>query len=154
MFVLRSVRVRFDVSMVYTDDLDGMSILVVEDEAIAAIDLTAIIEMAGGRVIGPAYSLSQGLSCLRYDRMDCALLDVNLHDELVFKLADALAERGVPIVFLSAHSLDIAPPQHRGRRHVPKPFSTHALIREIQAAVAEKRAAGAQQPAICKGTAA
>ena len=139
--------------MVYTDDLDGILILVVEDEAIAAIDLTAIIEMAGGKVIGPAYSLSQGLSCLRYDRMDCALLDVNLHDELVFELADALSERGVPIVFLSAHSLDIAPPQHRGRRHLPKPFGTHALIREIQAAVAEKRAAIAPDSALCKGAA-
>jgi CheY-like chemotaxis protein len=139
--------------MIYTDDLDGISILVVEDEAIAAIDLTSIIEMAGGRVIGPAYSLSQGLNCLRYGRMDCALLDVNLHDELVFKLADALAERGVPIVFLSAHSLDIAPAHHRARRLVPKPFSTHALIREIQAAVAEKRAPAAQQPELWKGAA-
>ena len=133
--------------MVYTDDLDGCSILVVEDEALAAIDVTSIIEMAGGRVIGPAYSLGQGFNCLRYGRIDCALLDVNLHDELVFTLADALAERGVPIVFLSAHSLDIAPPHHRERCLVRKPYSTHGLIQAIKAAVGDNRTRGARQPA-------
>lgn len=137
--------------MVYTDDLDGCSILVVEDEAITAIDTTAIIEMAGGRVLGPAYSLSQGFACLRYERIDCALLDVNLHDELVFKLADALAERGVPIVFVSAHAFNIVPPHHRGCGLVRKPFSTHNLIRAIQAAVADKRPLTAEHPVPWKG---
>src|SRR5688572_33125524 len=45
----------------YTDDLEGISVLLVEDEALLAIDVTAIIEMAGGRVVGPAYSLRQGI---------------------------------------------------------------------------------------------
>jgi DNA-binding response OmpR family regulator len=132
--------------MVYTDDLDGCSILVAEDEALSAIDITSIIEMAGGRVIGPAYSLGQGFNCLRYDCIDCALLDMKLHDKLVFPLADALAERGVPIVFLSAHSLNIAPPHHRERCLVRKPYGTRNLIRAIQAAVAGNRPRGAEQP--------
>ncbi|HEV8390326.1 MAG TPA: hypothetical protein VGQ35_10810, partial [Dongiaceae bacterium] len=98
--------------------------------------------------IGPAYSLGQGISCLRYKRIDCALLDMTLHDELVFELADALAERGVPIVFLSAQSLNIAPQRHRGCRLVHKPFSTHSLILAIQAAIAERRALAARRPAL------
>jgi two-component system, response regulator PdtaR len=125
----------------YTDDLDGISVLLVEDEAILAIDVTAVIEMAGGRVIGPAYSLSQGFSWLDRGKFDCAVLDINLHDELVFKLADALIERGIPILFLSAHSLNIAPPHLRERRLVHKPFSTHSLIKAIQAEMAGKQAA-------------
>lgn len=130
----------------YTDDLEGISVLLVEDEAILAIDVTAIIEMAGGRVVGPAYSLGQGFSWIDRAKFDCAVLDINLHDELVFNLADALIERGVPVVFLSSHSLNIAPPHLRQRRLVHKPFSTHSLIKAIQTEAAGKQIVAAPQP--------
>ena len=126
-------------SMVYTDDLQGCSILLVEDEAISAIDTKSILEMAGAKIIGPAYSLRQGFHWLAGHRMDCAVLDINLTDGMVFDLADAVAQRNVPIVFLSARSLNVAPLQHRARRLVHKPFSTHSLIKAIRAAVAEQR---------------
>jgi DNA-binding response OmpR family regulator len=132
----------------YTDDLEGISVLLVEDEALLAIDVTAIIEMAGGRVVGPAYSLGQGFSLIDRAKFNCAVLDINLHDELVFKLADALIEREVPFLFLSSHSLNIAPPHLRERRLVHKPFSTHSLIKAIRAEVAGKQAVAAPQPPI------
>ena len=130
----------------YTDDLEGISVLLVEDEAIQAIDVTAIIEMAGGRVVGPAYSLGQGFSWIDRGKFDCAVLDINLHDELVFKLADALIDRGIPIVFLSSHSLNIAPPHLRERPFVHKPYNTHSLVRAIQAEAAGKQTVAAPQP--------
>lgn len=132
----------------YTDDLEGISVLLVEDEAILAIDVAGIIEMAGGRVVGPAYSLGQGFHWLDRGKFDCAVLDINLHDELVFKLADALIERGIPIVFLSSHSLNIAPPHLRERPLVHKPFSTHSLVKAIKAQAAGKLTAAAPQPPI------
>lgn len=130
----------------YTNDLAGVSVLLVEDETLLAIDVSSIIEMAGGRVIGPAYSLGQGFSWIGRGKFDCAVLDMNLHDELVFELADALIERGIPIVFLSAHSLNIAPPHLRRRRLVHKPFSTYSLIKAIRAEVAGKQAVPAPPP--------
>ncbi|HEY1383101.1 MAG TPA: response regulator [Dongiaceae bacterium] len=133
-------------SMVYTDDLLGCSILLVEDEAISAIDTKSVLEMAGAKIIGPAYSLRQGFHWLAGHQMDCAVLDINLNDGLVFDLADALAKQNIPIVFLSAHSLNVAPPQHRERRLVHKPFITFSLIKAIREAVAERRAQD-KQPA-------
>ena len=127
-------------SMVYTDDLQGYSIFLVEDEAITAIDTKSVLEMAGATIIGPAYSLRQGFHWLAGHQMDCAVLDINLNDGLVFGLADALAKQDVPIVFLSAHSLNVAPPQHRERRLVHKPFSTFSLIKTIRDAISEHRA--------------
>ena len=127
-------------NFVYTDDLDGISVLLVEDEALVAIDVKSILEMAGGRVVGPAFSLSQGFNCAERSRIDCAVLDVNLHNESVFKLADVLVDRGIPVVFLSAHSLDAAPPHHRRRCLVRKPFNTFSLIQAIRIAVAGNRA--------------
>jgi DNA-binding response OmpR family regulator len=127
-------------NFVYTDDLDSISILLVEDEALVAIDVKAIIEMAGGRVVGPAYSLGQGFSWMDRGRIDCAVLDVRLHNESVFALADALVDRGIPIIFLSAHSLAAAPPRHRECCLVRKPFHTARLIQSIRTAVARHRA--------------
>jgi DNA-binding response OmpR family regulator len=135
----------------YTDDLEGISVLLVEDETILAIDVTAIIEMAGGRVVGPAYSLSQGFSWIDRGKFDCAVLDINLHNELVFELADAFLERGTPVLFLSAHSLNIAPPHLQQRRLVHKPFSTHSLIRAIQTEVAGRQTADVPRAAPALG---
>jgi two-component SAPR family response regulator len=132
--------------MVYTDDLLGYSILLVEDEAISAIDTRSILEMAGAKIIGPAYSVRQGFHWLAGHRIDCAVLDINLSDGLVFDLADAVAKQAIPIVFLSAHSLDVAPPQHRERRFVHKPFSTHSLIKAIRESVSQHPPQG-RQPA-------
>jgi DNA-binding response OmpR family regulator len=133
-------------NIAYTDDLKGISVLLVEDEALLAIDVASIIELAGGRVVGPAYSLGQGFSWIDRAKFDCAVLDINLHDELVFKLADALVERGIPILFLSSHSLNIAPPHLRQRRLVHKPFSTHSLIKAIRAEAAGKQAVPVPRP--------
>jgi len=129
-----------------TDHLEGCSILLVEDEAITAIDMRNVLEMAGATIIGPAYSLGQGFHLLDGARVDCAVLDINLNSLVVFGLADALADRNVPIVFLSGETLDAAPPRHRAGRLVRKPFTASALIHAVRAAVTEKRAPAAPQP--------
>ena len=123
--------------LAYTDDLANSFILVVEDESIAAIDIASIISMAGGRVIGPFQSVSQGFGFRRFKHIDAALLDMKLNGEFVFTLADALAERGIPIIYLSAHSLDSAPPQHRQHRFIRKPYHTQEVIRALREAISE-----------------
>ena len=120
-------------------DLADCAILLVEDDAITAIDMRDILETAGARVVGPAYSLGQGFHLLENASIDCAVLDINLNSLLVFGLADALAERNVPIVFLSADTLDTAPLQHRTQRLIRKPLRTSSLVIAIRAAIAEKR---------------
>jgi FixJ family two-component response regulator len=131
---------------VYTNDLAHRFILVVEDEAMTAIDVASIISMAGGRVIGPFQSVSQGFLFRRFKRIDAALLDISLNGESVFKLADAIAERGIPIVFLSGHSPDVLPTQYRQRHFLPKPCDTQSVISALKSAISgmssmEKRSA-------------
>ena len=121
------------------DALADCAILLVEDDAIAALDMRDVLETAGARVIGPAYSLGQGFHFLETESIDCALLDINLNCLLVFELADALTERNVPIVFMSADTLDTAPPQHRARKLVRKPLRTSSLVGVIRDAITGKR---------------
>jgi hypothetical protein len=67
------------------------------------------------------------VAAARDDGVDAAILDVNLGGELIYPVADALAARGVPFVFVTgygAESID-------GRfAHVPilqKPIERHVL---------------------------
>jgi CheY-like chemotaxis protein len=115
-------------------DLNGLSILVVEDEAVTAIDTACTIVRAGGTVVGPAYSLNEAFEEIEHARIDVALLDINLRNERVFRLADALADRGVPIVFLSAEVWPVIPERHAGCRRVSKPVSASSMIAALRSA--------------------
>jgi DNA-binding NarL/FixJ family response regulator len=118
---------------VYTNELANRFILLVEDESIVAIDLASIISMAGGRVIGPFQSIGQGFRFREFKHIDAALLDISLNGEPVFKLADAIARRGIPIVFLSGREADDLPPEHRQRQFLSKPCETISVISALKA---------------------
>lgn len=97
---------------VRTMDLNGRRILVVEDEFLLADELQHELEDAGAEVIGPAATVASALNMLQAtDGLDGALLDMNLGmaGEKVYPVADALAARGVPFVFVTGydgHTLD------------------------------------------------
>lgn len=55
----------------------------------------------GHRVVGPFAHLCDALLAAAREPVDAALLDVNLADEMVFPLAEALHERGVPFLLVS-----------------------------------------------------
>lgn len=81
------------------NSLRGSKILIVEDEAILALDLSLTIEDHGGSVVGPLHRLAQAINCPQLYDVDLAILDVDIRGEEVFPLADKLAAAGVSIVF-------------------------------------------------------
>ena len=109
--------------------------LLVEDEALIAMDLAVELEGAGLRVVGPSGSLAHGLELVDGNRVDVALLDINLRGERVFAIADALLERGVPMVFLSGENESSLPERLRHIEIVSKPADTTALAARVRALV-------------------
>ncbi|AMY68220.1 response regulator [Frigidibacter mobilis] len=79
--------------------LEGKKIMVVEDEALLALDLAMTMEDLGAAVIGPCYRLGTALELVQQMKVDGAILDVDLNGETVFPLARYLDEQGVPFVF-------------------------------------------------------
>jgi hypothetical protein len=57
---------------------------------------------------------------MEWRTIDIACLDINLGSETSFPVADALAMRGIPFVFVSACGSDVLPPAHRHRPFVSK----------------------------------
>jgi CheY-like chemotaxis protein len=107
--------------------LSGRRILVVEDEMLVSMLVTDLLEDFGCTVVGPVARLPAALEAAAADGFDAALLDVNLAGVRVFPVADVLAERGIPFVFVSGYGELDSDGQHEGRPVVQKPFSPDAL---------------------------
>ncbi len=81
--------------------LQGVQILVVEDEAILSMILQDFLEELGCVIIGPARALPDALAYAEEARIDIALIDVNLQRVEAFPVADVLVRRGIPFIFMS-----------------------------------------------------
>jgi CheY-like chemotaxis protein len=102
--------------------LDGRRILVIEDEHIVAEALSRCLRTSGAEIVGPAATVEQALSLLETaDRIDGALLDIDLRGIRAFAVADDLLASGVPFVFATGYETMI-PDRYRHVAVVQKPF--------------------------------
>ena len=83
----------------------GKKVLIVEDEALLALELELAFGDEGAEIVGPALSLSHGVMLVESNPdIDCAVLDVDLGGRDVFPIAHALEQRGIPFIFHTAHA--------------------------------------------------
>lgn len=82
--------------------LAGLRLMLVEDEPLVAMMMSQMISDLGAEVLGPFGTLDEAHAALG-EHVDAAVLDVNVAGQLVYPLADRLAERGTPIVFLTGY---------------------------------------------------
>jgi len=113
------------------------TVLVVEDEALIAMDLQWLLEEAGYRVLGPANSTAAAMALLDGIEPDVALLDVNLGRSDVFGVANELATRKTRLIFLTGHTAQKLPQAHRHRPLVAKPYLPHILLQAVALAVSQ-----------------
>ncbi|RAZ83140.1 hypothetical protein DPM33_32630 [Mesorhizobium hawassense] len=112
--------------------LSGLRVLVVEDTFLVALDLSDELTEAGCDVVGPASSVGQALEEIDGVDLDGAVLDVNLNGERSFPLAEHLAARDVPFVFLTGYdSATVFPDQFQDTPRLSKPVDTRGLIEAV-----------------------
>lgn len=109
--------------------MEGRTVLVVEDEYFIAEDMRRAFEKSGARVIGPVGSVEDALALLSDapERIDGAVLDINLRQTMVFPVADLLRQRGVPFVFASGYERTAIPERLRDTIHYEKPVEAARL---------------------------
>jgi CheY-like chemotaxis protein len=108
--------------------LVGRRILLVEDMSLAALELDKLLRCAGIETVGPAARLEQALVLAERERLDGAVLDINLDGKMVFPVAEVLRRRGVPFVFLTGYGDGAAlPRKFRSERRLIKPVRTEEL---------------------------
>ncbi|MEM8570416.1 MAG: response regulator [Pseudomonadota bacterium] len=103
-------------------------ILVVEDEALLAIEVKCVLEERDFTVLGPAASVAEGLQLIGNGHVDAAVLDLNLHNERSDAVADRLERLGVPFLFLTGHRTEMVPMRHRERPVLQKPVQPSRLL--------------------------
>lgn len=104
-------------------------ILVVEDEFLIAIHVADIMADLGFVVAGPVGNVGQAMALTCEDRIDGAILDVNLSGQLVYPLAQTLAERRIPFILTSGYDTSGLPAEWRDRPHLRKPVVERDLAR-------------------------
>ena len=81
-----------------------MRVLIVEDEALVAMEIEAMIAMAGHIVVGQADDLSSTLAAIEREKPDFALVDIRLAQGCSgIDVAAALRARGIPVVFATGN---------------------------------------------------
>lgn len=122
---------------VFSGKLSGIRVLVVEDEALVAMDLEMILEDLGCVVIGPVMRLDRAEELVKANvEADAAILDVNVSGHQVFPLAALLAERGVPIVFATGYDRSGMPDEWNERPTLQKPYTVEDIARQLLQALA------------------
>lgn len=113
--------------------LDDRKILVVEDEALLALDLSLSLEDWGAEIAGPFATVDTALpACAQ--TLDAAILDVDLCGCKSFPIADRLVAEGVPFVFHTGRS-DLGILHDRYGAQVPvlvKPARMEELLHALE----------------------
>ena len=121
-------------------NIKGRRLLIVEDDYLIAADLAGSLEDLGVKVIGPAGSVEDALDLVESDggQLDGAVLDVNLRDQRVYPVAQALAERGIPFVFTTGYDAVAIPEAYASTPRCEKPVDKLQLARWLSEAGSQK----------------
>ena len=120
------------------DRLAGKQILVVEDEYFIASDLRRALVAEEALVIGPVSSLAAGLDLAEREGIAAALLDVNLEGDSSLAIADRLAARGVPFVFVTGYDDWALPDAYRHVPRISKPFAVPTVLAALDQLLASE----------------
>jgi light-regulated signal transduction histidine kinase (bacteriophytochrome)/CheY-like chemotaxis protein len=116
------------------------SILIVEDQALIAMDLAETLSRLGAADVRMAPTSAEALELLKSFTPNAAVLDFNLGGETAESIADYLVAIGVPFVFVTGYGDSVMIPQRF--RHLPvvrKPVNPALLAAKIGACIDEAR---------------
>lgn len=114
--------------------LAGLKVLIVEDEAVTAAAAMMMLDEAGAHSLGPCESVADALTLIGEQRVDLALLDVNLNGMRSNAIAAALTAKKVP--FVAATGYGIAAALAGASIILEKPYTPEQLRAALEEAVA------------------
>lgn len=105
------------------------TILLVEDELLVAMLMEQILREEGYELMGPVSTVAAALDILEDNpEIGAALLDVNLHDERVAPVAEALEGRGIPFAFVTGYHGSEIMNRYPDRPVLIKPFELSQML--------------------------
>lgn len=119
--------------------LDGLNVLLLEDQLVIALDAEAMLQACGVGNVDTASSAAEALRVLVATAPDIAMLDVNLGTGNSFPVAEELERRKIPYIFATGYGDHTIIP--RSLKHVPvvrKPYDPDQLAATLSRALARR----------------
>jgi len=111
--------------------------LIIESENRLALLIENILSKLGWSTVGPVTSVEKAIPLARELNLGGAVIDLDSPDKLVYPVAQALANRGIPFVFITNLSRPLVREDFRDRPVLAKRFlmeRLRPLIRGVLAA--------------------
>jgi CheY-like chemotaxis protein len=106
-------------------------ILVVEDEYLIRMLLEDMLVEIGYEVAASVGSLAEAKAAVEAGGFDGAILDVNLDGEEIYPIAEILAARALPFVFVTGYGESSLADPFGNRPALQKPFQTEQLQKAL-----------------------
>jgi len=97
--------------------------------------LEDFLDTLGHEVAGTCDSIPEALDRVQAGGFDIAIIDVNLKGELIWPVADRLADMGVPYVIATGGHIEPPPSRHADAPVLAKPYTIDAIDPVMKEAV-------------------
>ena len=118
--------------------LAGLRVFLAEDEFLIALAVAEELEAKGCTIVGPFQNEEAARTAASGESFDFALLDINMNGQMAYSVADAVAARRIPFVFLSGYSASTLPDRFRTVPTISKPCDPAILTRKLHELLAAK----------------
>jgi CheY-like chemotaxis protein len=108
-----------------------LRILIVEDEYYLAADLAEALRREGADVVGPVGTLAEAADMVERERIDCAILDMNLRGDMAYPVADRLEQAQIPFLIATGYNSASLPERFGRVPRIEKPFDPRDVIAAI-----------------------
>jgi DNA-binding response OmpR family regulator len=127
--------------------LDGLRLLILEDEFLIAMDVEQLCRDHGAQEVVIARSLAEIDQDSLASQFDAAIVDLMLDGVSTLDFARLLRDRGLPFVFASGYSdVEELKSSFPGVQLVGKPYAGNDLIEAVAAACGRRSGQAAEEP--------
>jgi CheY-like chemotaxis protein len=119
-----------------TPPMTSKRILVVEDEYLIRMLLEDMLSDLGYTIAAAVGTIAEASKVAASAEFDVAILDVNVDGQEIFPVADILASRSKPFVFVTGYGERSLPEPYRNRPTLQKPFQSDDLKKKLAAVLA------------------
>ena len=123
--------------------MGGKSVFLVEDEALIRMMIVEMLEELGHRVVAEAGSIQAAEPLARTSVFDLAVFDINIAGFNISPIAEIVAARGLPFIFVTGYGPAGRPVLFEDKPVLRKPFLISDFATFINSALSDSSRARA-----------
>lgn len=112
-------------------DTGFLRFMILDDEAIIALDLAGMLQDLGHSVVSMATRVAGGIEFASHGDLDMAILDINVNGVPSFPIAAILQHRGIPVIFASGYGESGLIERFRDALVLTKPYGVDHLSQVV-----------------------